>query len=84
VARVTVLLPAEAKLFVDDVACPLTSSRRSFDTPRLEPGRTYAYTLRAELMRDGQAIRETKRVIVEAGRSVTVEFKDLTVQSARR
>jgi uncharacterized protein (TIGR03000 family) len=84
VAHLTVLLPTEAKLFVDDVVCPLTSSRRTFDTPRLEPGRTYAYTLRAELQRDGQALSETRRVIVEAGRSVTVEFKDLTVQSARR
>src|SRR5262249_35192024 len=50
-ARITVKLPADARLFVDDVACPLTSAERTFDTPRLEAGRRYFYNMRAELVR---------------------------------
>src|SRR5205807_1899689 len=53
IARVSVRVPEDAKLYVDGVACPLTSSKREFDTPKLEVGRKYAYTLKAEVNRDG-------------------------------
>ena len=84
VARVTVKLPAEARLYVDGVACPLTSAVRSFDTPELEAGRTYYYTLKAEVVQDGAKRTATKRVVVEAGKQVTVEFQDLPVAAASR
>jgi uncharacterized protein (TIGR03000 family) len=85
VAKVTVRLPAEAKLYVDDVACPLVSSVRTFETPKLEPGRQYYYTIRAEVQREGRTETESRRVVVEAGKLTTVEFKDITgVQAARR
>lgn len=83
-ARVTVRLPEDAKLFVDGVACPLTSATRSFDTPKLEAGRKFTYTLRAELVRDGQKITENQKVLLEAGKQVNVEFKELTVVSTAR
>src|SRR5262245_28498571 len=47
VARITVRLPADAKLFVDNAECPLTSAVRTFATPKLEQGKKYYYTLRA-------------------------------------
>ncbi len=53
-ARVTVKLPADARLYVDGVPCPLTSATRSFDTPELDAGRSYYYTLKAEVVRDGE------------------------------
>jgi uncharacterized protein (TIGR03000 family) len=85
VAKVTVRVPEDAKLYVDGVLCPLTSTSRTFETPKLEPGRRYYYTVKAEVVRDGQAQAESRRVYVEAGKSTTVEFKDLSpVQSARR
>src|SRR5207302_2379797 len=37
-ARVTVRLPAEARLWVDGVACPLASETRTFATPQLQAG----------------------------------------------
>jgi uncharacterized protein (TIGR03000 family) len=77
VAHITVKVPAAAQLFVNDQPCPLTSDTRSFDTPRLEPGRDYAYTLRAELVRNGQKLSETRQVVFRAGRSVMVDFGDL-------
>jgi uncharacterized protein (TIGR03000 family) len=84
-ARITVRLPADAKLYVDQVFCPLTSETRTFDTPTLEGGREYYYTLRAEVTRDGQRRQETQRVTVAPGRRVTVEFRNFTpLQTARR
>lgn len=84
-ARVTVKLPADARLYVDGVKCPLTSATRSFDTPELDAGRSYYYTLKAEVDRDGETRVARQRVLVEAGKQVTVEFKDLpVVQTASR
>jgi uncharacterized protein (TIGR03000 family) len=84
-ARITVKLPADARLFVDDVACPLTSTERTFETPRLEAGRRYFYNMRAEVVREGQTRTQTKRVEVLAGLPVSVNFSDLgAVQAASR
>jgi uncharacterized protein (TIGR03000 family) len=71
-AHVTIRLPADAKLYVDNVACPLTSATRSFDTPALDPGRKYFYTVRAEVMRNGQTVVQAQRVEMTAGQKVTV------------
>jgi uncharacterized protein (TIGR03000 family) len=76
-SRVTVKLPEDARLYVDGVACPLTSGTRSFDTPKLEAGRSYYYTLKAEVVREGQTRSESKRVVVEAGKQVEVDFNVL-------
>lgn len=85
VARVTVKLPADARLYVDGVLCPLTSATRSFNTPELDAGQRYYYTLKAQVVRDGETLSSTpQRVLVEAGKQVTVEFKDLPVQTASR
>jgi uncharacterized protein (TIGR03000 family) len=83
-ARVRVKLPADADLFVDGVRVPQTSEVRSFQTPKLEAGRSYYYTLKAEAVRDGRTVSATKRITVEPGKETKVEFADLPVQSARR
>lgn len=77
VARITVRLPADARLFIDHVECPLTSPVRAFNTPKLEPNQAYTYTLRAELTRDGETVRERQAVLVSAGRQVEVDFTRL-------
>jgi uncharacterized protein (TIGR03000 family) len=84
VARVTVKLPADARLYVDNVLCPLTSETRTFNTPELEAGRPYYYTLKAEFAHDGQKRTATRRVTVEAGKQVTVEFKEPAIQAVSR
>jgi uncharacterized protein (TIGR03000 family) len=83
-ARVTLRLPDGARLYVDGTAFPLPATARTFETPKLEPGRTYSYTFRAELVRDGQTLTDTRRIDVEAGKQVTVEFRNLAVQAASR
>ena len=76
-ARIVVKLPAQARLWVDQVACPLQGTERSFDTPALEPGQRYAYTLRVEVERDGRRAEETRRVPLVAGQRVEVNFDNV-------
>jgi uncharacterized protein (TIGR03000 family) len=84
-AKVTVELPSDAKLYVDDVACPLSSATRSFQTPELRPGQKYAYTLRAEVVRDGKTVTKVRKVEMRSGASVTVKFEEMdAVQAASR
>ena len=79
-AQFTINLPAEAKLFIDDVAVP--SETRSFHTAKLQPGQKYYYTVRAEVMRGGAPVTDTQRVVFEAGQSVSVTFPRLAVAAA--
>ncbi|MCS6851681.1 MAG: TIGR03000 domain-containing protein [Gemmataceae bacterium] len=66
-ATLVVTLPAEAKLFIDGQATTSTSEVRTFETPALPLGFDYSYTLRAELVRDGQTLTQTKTVTVRGG-----------------
>jgi uncharacterized protein (TIGR03000 family) len=75
-ARLTVRLPADARLWVDQVECPLTTGERSFNTPVLQPGQTYYYTLKMQLQRQGNPVTESKRVLVSAGQNVSVVFHE--------
>jgi uncharacterized protein (TIGR03000 family) len=84
-ATVTIVSPADAMVYVDNVATTLTGAQRTFDTPKLQPGRQYYYTVKAEVVRDGRTRTETQRVVVEAGKHTTVQFKDVpAVQAASR
>jgi uncharacterized protein (TIGR03000 family) len=90
-ARLIVTLPANAKLYVDDQLTKATSERRVFNSPRLEPGQTYYYILRAEMTGAGKTQSETKRVLLHAGDVIETSFLDLeklvpvgTEASARR
>ncbi len=83
-AKIDIHLPSDAKLFVDGVAVQHTGNR-TLETPKLEPGQTYFYTMKAELQVNGQTQTETQRVVVEAGKKVNVEFtKLLSTQAASR
>jgi uncharacterized protein (TIGR03000 family) len=84
-AQVTIHVPADAKLFIDDVVCPLTSDTRSFTTPKLQPGQKYFYDVKAEVMRGGEMVTQTQRVVLEAGKDVSVTFPQLApVATAQR
>jgi uncharacterized protein (TIGR03000 family) len=81
-AKVIVQLPADAKLFVDDQPVKATQERQSFSTPQLRRGQTYFYDVRAEAIRDGKTVVETKRIIIRAGEEVTVSFPKLAPPTA--
>lgn len=76
-AYITVRLPADARLTIDDAVCPLTSDTRAFATPSLAPGREYYYLLKAEVVRDGRTATQTQRVTFRRGERVTVSFDNL-------
>jgi len=69
-ATIIVSLPVGARLTVDGTPTMSTSERRTFLTPNLQHGVTYAYTLRAETT---SGVRE-ERVTVRAGETSTVQF----------
>ena len=56
-------MPAEAKLFINDRAIQVSSQHPVFVTPGLQAGKTYYYDLRAEILRDGKPVSDTKRVV---------------------
>ena len=82
-ARVVVKLPSDARLYVDNVLCNLPSGTRAFNTPALEPGRKYYYTLRTEANRDGRTVSQSQRVIVTAGQRVNVSFTEQSLATAQ-
>jgi uncharacterized protein (TIGR03000 family) len=84
-ATLIVHLPPQASLTIDDHPTLSRSDRRVFVTPPLEPGKTYTYTLRAEMNRDGRFVHETKTVEVKAGQisEVTLRFGNTSREELR-
>ena len=77
-ATVVVTLPADAKLTIDGAATTSTSSERTFETPELKTGKTYAYTLEATFQKDGKAVVVSKKITIEAGKTSTVDLNQQT------
>lgn len=75
-AKLIVELPADAKLYVDDQPIK-AEGRKAFATPDLAKGTAYYYMLRAEIVRNGETVTDTKRVVLRAGDEVVASFKDL-------
>lgn len=82
-ATIVVSLPANAKLSIDDHATTSTSAVRSFVSPALEQGKSYIYTLKAEIDQDGKTVTLSKRVKVTAGAETRVSFEANTSIAAR-
>ena len=76
-ARVVVRAPADARLWVDQVECPLPGTVRSFETPDLNPEQNYVYTLRVAVERNGQTVQESRRVTLTPGQQVQVDFNNV-------
>jgi uncharacterized protein (TIGR03000 family) len=82
-ANVTVIVPTGAKLTVNDVVVNVNGNQ-TFQTPNLEKGKNYFYTVKAELNRDGRTVADTRRIDVTAGKAVTVDFtKESTLTASR-
>ncbi len=83
-ARLRVLLPADAQLYLEDVL-----QRRTTDagyhirTPPLEPGADYYYLLRAELARGDRRANVERKVTLRAGKTKHRRFA-LAGSDARR
>ena len=79
-AHVTIAAPADATVTVDGVEIPATA--RSFNTPILQAGRQYYYTVNMAMKRNGRSVNDAKRVVLEAGKDVTVNFREPAVATA--
>jgi uncharacterized protein (TIGR03000 family) len=71
-ATIVVELPADAKLLIGDNATTSTGSSRVFQSPALEPGREYHYTVKAEVIRDGKPVKVEQVIAVKAGETTPV------------
>jgi uncharacterized protein (TIGR03000 family) len=76
-ARLVVRLPADAQLFIDDNLMKSSSTQRTFVTPLLRPGQTYFYDLKAELVRDGKTVSQTRRVLLRPGDAIEASFNEM-------
>ena len=70
--KVTINVPADAKVLFNGAIASGTGSERTFATPPLQPSTLYAYDLTAEVIRNGKVERVTQRVIVRAGETASV------------
>jgi uncharacterized protein (TIGR03000 family) len=78
VSRDSVLLnvqvPADARVFVNELATRSTGSQRRYMSRGLQAGREYTYTVRAEVVRDGQTLSEVKSIQLRAGERSNLAF----------
>ena len=81
-ARLTIDAPAEAKVFLDGQLLNSPVAKRVFMTPVLVPGHVYYYDLKVEVLRAGQSVAETQRVILQPGQMATARFPNLSPGAA--
>lgn len=76
----TIYVPHDAVVYVNDKLTSTTGSSRSFVSFGLTSGNEYDYVIRAEVTRDGQRYVETKVVTLKAGQkdAVSFTFSELT------
>jgi uncharacterized protein (TIGR03000 family) len=72
--RLTVSVPADAKVFVNDLLTKSTGERRQYSSSGLQPAAVYGFRVRAEFVRDGKPISEEKTVQLTAGQTGSLAF----------
>ncbi len=74
-ARVRVMVPADAKVWFDGQATKQTGADRRFESPALKPGHSYSYDVKAQWRdKNGKEVTRTRHVDVSANANVTVDF----------
>jgi uncharacterized protein (TIGR03000 family) len=73
-ARLTVRVPADARVWVEDYLTQQTGPVRVMTTPALEPGQVYHYTVKAQWDENGQPVTREQTVNVMAGGNTPVDF----------
>ncbi|MDO4569652.1 MAG: TIGR03000 domain-containing protein [Planctomycetia bacterium] len=71
---VTVYVPIDAVVYVNDLKTTTEGSKRSFVSFGLEEGNEYDYVVRAEVTRNGQTHVETRLVTLQAGKNESISF----------
>lgn len=81
-AKVLIQLPDDARLYFNGTPATGAGALRSFATPPLTPGQSYAYDLTAEVTRDGRVQTVTERVVVRAGEKTSVTLNPGVIATA--
>jgi uncharacterized protein (TIGR03000 family) len=76
-ARVNVLVPTDATLFIQGTRMNQTGSYREFVSPPLVPGEDYTYNVRAVWNENGQEVRRDQVVRVRPGERFEVDMTRL-------
>jgi len=72
----SVKVPADAKVFVNDRPTTSTGSDREYISRDLQPGSGYSYKVRAEFVRNGKPVTEEKTVRMTAGQTSSLTFTE--------
>jgi uncharacterized protein (TIGR03000 family) len=76
VAYLTVMLPsADAEIWLGNSATTQKGMQRTFQSPALEPGRDYTYTVKARWTSEGKSVEQSRDVNVRAGQTSNVDFR---------
>lgn len=73
-ALLTIWVPAEAKVTINGLATRSSGSRRQYVSFGLQPGFSYKYEVRAQIVRDGQLVEESRTISLTAGQRGAVAF----------
>ena len=73
-ASIDVRVPSEAEIWFEGARTNQTGSERAFVSPPLDPGGRYTYEFRARWFENGRAVLQTRRVPVQAGEQIVVDF----------
>lgn len=73
-ALLSVKVPTDAKVFVNDHATRSTGADREYISRNLKGGAQYNYAVRVEFIRNGQTVSENKTVQLTAGQSANLDF----------
>jgi uncharacterized protein (TIGR03000 family) len=72
VAYLNVKVPGDAKVYLQDQLMTTTGTRRRFVTPAIKRGYQSNYTVKVEVVRNGQTITKSAQATVPAGQEVDV------------
>jgi uncharacterized protein (TIGR03000 family) len=70
----TVWVPYDAKVTVNGLQTRSIGSRRQFVSYGLKPGLSYKYEVKAQIVRNGQVLEDTRTVTLTAGEITAVAF----------
>ncbi len=70
----TVYVPYEAKVTINGLLTKSTGSKRHFVSYGLQPGYTYKYVVKAEVIREGKVVTDSQTVSLTAGGQNGVAF----------
>ena len=70
----TIWVPAEAKVYINGRETRSKGAQREYVSYGLKPGYSYRYQVRAEILRDGKLVEETRDLYLSGGAREAVAF----------